>query len=167
MRNLQDVVDMWPGSIYATFGNKENLFKEALQYYAKVSLSRLSACNKAALSPLEARRTFVKSILIDAVESASSGMSMLVKSVAELTVENAELLSESKRLLSLIESEFAAIFKEAIERGEISTSKDSKYLAQYLQIQIIGVRTYAGAHDNALAIEVLIDDVFASSVVHG
>jgi TetR/AcrR family transcriptional repressor of nem operon len=94
-------------------------------------------------------------------------MSMLVKSVAELTVENAELLSESKRLLSLIESEFAAIFKEAIERGEISTSKDSKYLAQYLQIQIIGVRTYAGAHDDALAIEVLIDDVFASSVVHG
>jgi TetR/AcrR family transcriptional repressor of nem operon len=53
MRNLQDVVDMWPGSIYATFGNKENLFKEALQYYAKVSLSRLSACNKAALSPLK------------------------------------------------------------------------------------------------------------------
>lgn len=30
MRNLQDVVDMRPGSIYAAFGSKDNLFKEAL-----------------------------------------------------------------------------------------------------------------------------------------
>ncbi|MFA0500949.1 TetR/AcrR family transcriptional regulator, partial [Vibrio sp. 10N.222.46.A1] len=27
MRNLQDVIDMRPGSIYAAFGSKEGLFK--------------------------------------------------------------------------------------------------------------------------------------------
>jgi len=37
--------------------------------------------------------------------------------------ENAELLSEAKELLRLIESVFAATFKEAIELGEISASK--------------------------------------------
>ena len=167
MRNLHDVVDMRPGSIYATFGNKENLFKEALQHYAQVSFARLSACKKASSSPLDALRTFVKSVLIDGGKSAPSGMCMLVKSVAELTVENAELLSETKRLLSLIESEFAAIFKEAIEQGEISVSKDPKHLAQYLQIQVMGLRTYAGANDNALAIEALIDDIFDGSLIRG
>jgi TetR/AcrR family transcriptional repressor of nem operon len=167
MRNLQDVVDMRPGSIYATFGNKENLFKEALQHYAQVSFSRLSACKKASSSPLEALRVFVKSILIDTGKSVPSGMCMLVKSVAELTIENAELLLETKRLLSLIESEFAAIFKEAIEQGEISASKDPKHLAQYLQIQVMGLRTYVGANDNAQAIEALIDDIFDGSIVRG
>ena len=34
MRNLQEVIDMRPGSIYASFGSKEGLFKEALQHYA-------------------------------------------------------------------------------------------------------------------------------------
>ena len=30
MRNLQDVIDMRPGSIYAAFGSKDNLFKEVI-----------------------------------------------------------------------------------------------------------------------------------------
>ena len=165
MRNLQDVVDMRPGSIYATFGNKENVFKEALQHYAEVSLSRLSACKKASSSPIEALRMLVKSIVIN--PSAPSGMCMLVKSVTELTSENAELLSEAKRLLSLIEAAFAATFKEAIEQGEISASKDPNYLARYLQIQVMGIRTYARANDDDQTIEALIDDIFDSSIVRG
>ncbi|MFT6927639.1 MAG: TetR/AcrR family transcriptional repressor of nem operon [Psychromonas sp.] len=165
MRNLQDVVDLRPGSIYATFGNKENLFKEVLQHYAQVSLCRLSACKKASSSPLEALRMLVKNTLRDS--SAPNGMCMLVKSVAELTIENAELLSEAKRLLRLIESAFAATFKEAIEQGEISVSKDPNYLARYLQIQIMGLRTYAHANDHDQAIEALIDDIFDSSIVRG
>lgn len=167
MRNLQDVIDMRPGSIYATFGSKENLFKEVLQYYAQVGFSHLSACKKASSSPLEALRTFVKSIVINSGKSDPSGMCMLVKSVAELTVENGELLSETKRLLRLLETEFAAIFKEAMEQGEISASKDPNHLAQYLQIQVMGLRTYADANDDVQTIEALIDDIFDSSIVRG
>jgi TetR/AcrR family transcriptional regulator, transcriptional repressor for nem operon len=163
MRNLQDVVDMRPGSIYAAFGNKENLFKEALQHYAEISLSYLSACRKEAASPIEALRYFVKSVVIDKSKSAPSGMCMLVKSIAELTVENAELLSEAKRLLRLIESEFAAILKEAIEQGEISAAKDPNYLARYLQTQVMGIRTYARNSDNDDAVEELIDGIFNDS----
>ena len=158
---------MRPSSIYATFGNKENLFKEALQHYAEASLSHLSACKQEASSPIEALRTFVKSIAIDTRKSAPSGMYMLVKSVAELTAKNAELLSETKRLLRLIETEFAAILKEAIEQGEISKSKDPPHLARYLQIQLMGICTYARANDDDQAIEALIDDVFDSSIVRG
>ena len=36
MRNLQDVIDMRPGSIYACFGSKEGLFKEVLNNYAQI-----------------------------------------------------------------------------------------------------------------------------------
>lgn len=167
MRNLQEVVDMRPGSIYATFGSKENLYKEALQHYAKLSLSQLSACKKEVSSPIEALRTFFKRAVIDTRKSAPSGMCMLVKSVAELTVENAELLSEAKRLLHQIEFEFAVVLREAIEQGEISKSKDPNRLARYLQIQLMGIRTYARANDDDQAIEALINDIFDNSIICG
>ena len=32
MRHLQEVIDMRPGSIYAAFGSKEELFKHCLLY---------------------------------------------------------------------------------------------------------------------------------------
>ena len=34
MRDLQTTVDLRPGSIYAAFGSKDNLFKEAINHYA-------------------------------------------------------------------------------------------------------------------------------------
>lgn len=34
MRNIQQAMDMRPGSIYASFGSKEGLFQESLQHYA-------------------------------------------------------------------------------------------------------------------------------------
>ena len=37
MRNIQQATDLRPGSIYASFGSKEGVFKETLQDYVKVS----------------------------------------------------------------------------------------------------------------------------------
>ncbi len=41
MRNLQTEIDMRPGSIYAAFGSKDGLFKEALRNYADIALTQL------------------------------------------------------------------------------------------------------------------------------
>ncbi|MGB5599798.1 MAG: TetR/AcrR family transcriptional regulator, partial [Thiothrix litoralis] len=90
MRNLQEAIDMRPGSIYASFGSKEGLFKETLQHYANNSLARLKSHTQE--SPLEALREFLNSVVC-CQPQAPSNMCMLVKTISELTGDNAELLA--------------------------------------------------------------------------
>ena len=162
MRNLQDVIDMRPGSIYATFGSKEGLYKEAIQYYADMGLQQMEDCRKATSSPLDALKMFMKKLIIESYHSAPSGMCMLAKTVAELTEENAELLAEAKRLLNVLEGAFVGVLLQAQERGELDNSIDTVALARYIQVQILGLRSYLRVNDNYSDSDMdrLIDELF-------
>ncbi|TCI01796.1 TetR/AcrR family transcriptional regulator [Corallincola luteus] len=162
MRNLQDIIDMRPGSIYACFGSKEGLFKEALQHYAAMSLQQLQAC-KSAPSPINALKAFIKIAVIESQQVAPSGMCMLAKTIAELTDANADLLAEAKRLLRDVEAEFAEVIKAAKAHNEISESADPEQLARYIQIQLMGLRTYVRANDSSIPMAELIDEMFANA----
>ncbi|MFT5720556.1 MAG: TetR/AcrR family transcriptional repressor of nem operon [Motiliproteus sp.] len=160
MRNIQQAIDMRPGSIYASFGSKEGLFKETLQHYADTSLIRLNTSVRAASSPIEGLKLFIKDVVIGCRASAPSGMCMLVKTLSELTPENADLLAEAQRLLGTIETAFTALLVQAQVRGELDRSKDPERIARYLQVQLMGLRAYARANESDDQIRVLIEDVF-------
>ena len=87
-------------------------------------------------------------------------MCMLVKTITELTEDNAELLAESKRLLKVMEDAFAALLTQAQKQGELDKSRDTKRLARFIQMQLIGLRAYSRANSEA-KINELIDDAFA------
>ncbi|PWQ99843.1 TetR/AcrR family transcriptional regulator [Leucothrix pacifica] len=164
MRNLQEAIDMRPGSIYASFGSKEGLFKETLQYYADDSLALLKSYAEDNDSPLEALREFLTSVVINQ-KQAPSNMCMLVKTISELTDDNAELLADAKQLLSGVEVEFAELFTQAQAKGELDSAKDPKRLASLLQMQLMGLRAYARANEGSdQEIKALTDDAFASLV---
>lgn len=160
MRQLQEHIDMRPGSIYAAFGNKEGLYKEALQSYTNQGLEQLRQCIQGSSSPLEGLKAFIRFMVLDSHQSAPSEMCLLVKSIAELTDDNTELLCESKRLLATIEMAFADILIEAQQQNEISADKDPVRLSRFLQTQLIGLRAYAKANGTENISE-LIDDAFA------
>ena len=162
MRNLQEKIDLRPGSIYASFGSKEGLFKETLQHYANKSLALLKSLEDAHQSPLDALREFLSSVVISQTQ-APSNMCMLVKTISELTDENAELLAIAQQLLGKVEAAFAELFAQAQANGELDSSKDPKRLASLLQMQVMGLRAYARANEGSEAdIKALTDDAFAS-----
>ncbi len=164
MRNLQEAIDMRPGSIYASFGSKEGLFKETLQHYADDSLALLRSYAKENEPPLAALREFLMSVVVNQ-KQAPSNMCMLVKTISELTDDNAELLADAKQLLGGVELEFAKLFTQAQARGELDGSKDPKRLASLLQMQLMGLRAYARANEGSdQEIKALTDDAFASLV---
>ena len=164
MRNLQETIDMRPGSIYASFGSKEGLFKETLQHYATNSLTTLQSFANANESPLEALRAFLSHVVICQTQ-APSNMCMLVKTISELTDNNAELLVEAQKLLGNVESAFAELFVQAQANGELDSSKDPKRLASLFQMQVMGLRAYARANESSEAdIKALTDDAFASLI---
>jgi len=161
MRNLQDVIDMRPGSIYAAFGSKENLFKEALNRYAQESTDQLASSMAQEETALGGLKRFIRNVTLCDKKTVPSGMCMIVKSVAELTQDdNPDLLACATAILESVEASFDLIFQQAIDNGEISGGKSPAELARYLQVQIMGLKTYVQATNNLEAIEKLIDDVF-------
>ncbi len=161
MRNLQDVVDMRPGSIYAAFGSKDNLFKEALNRYAETSAENLADSMAQETTVLGGLKRFLRNVIICNKGTTPSGMCMIVKSVAELTQNDSpDLLAQAKGILQTIEASFTNIFQQAINNGEINTQKSPAELARYFQIQLIGLRTYAQVTNDINAVEKFIDDIF-------
>ncbi|PAU40278.1 TetR family transcriptional regulator [Vibrio coralliilyticus] len=160
MRHLQEVIDMRPGSIYAAFGSKEELFKQALSHYTQMGISKLEQFKSQNDSPLAALKAFVKHLVLQSKKGAPDGMCMLAKSVAELTEANQDLLDEARHSLRLMESQFELVLQQAQQQGELSADKDTHRLASHVQIQIAGLRTYAKANNNPELLESLIDDMF-------
>ncbi|MCL1051480.1 TetR/AcrR family transcriptional regulator [Shewanella abyssi] len=161
MRNLQDVIDMRPGSIYAAFGSKEGLFKEALTRYTQAGIAQLVLSRASANSPIAALTAFMKLMIIENRGSAPSAMCMLAKTVAELTDEHLELLETAKQSLKTMEHEFEKLIIEAQSIGEVSKDKDAKQLARHIQVQISGLRTYSRTCDDDAPLSEMIDDIFA------
>ncbi|TKF01365.1 TetR/AcrR family transcriptional regulator [Vibrio kanaloae] len=160
MRNLQDVIDMRPGSIYATFGSKEGLFKETLARYTELGILNLNRFRSETESPIKALENFVKRAVVESKQSAPNGMCMLAKTVAELTDEHAELLAKAKKALKIMEGEFAKVIAESQELGEISKEREPTQLARHVQVQIAGLRTYAKTCDDIDLLNSMVEDVF-------
>jgi TetR/AcrR family transcriptional repressor of nem operon len=160
MRNLQEVIDMRPGSIYASFGSKEGLFREALNHYANMGIAGLMECVEKTTSPMHALQLFMQQLVVGSKKKAPSCMCMLAKTVGELTDDNADLLAETKRLLAKIEGEFATLLIKAQEIGEIDKTKDVIKLARHIQVQTLGLRTYARTCDDSALLESMVQDVF-------
>lgn len=160
MRNLQDAIDMRPGSIYAEFGSKDGVFKASLEHYAQLGLAELDRLYQLSESPLETLKRFIKQAVIDSQEAAPSCMCMLAKTVAELTHEQRELLEVAKKALKSVEDQFAKLIEEAQEKGEVKKEKDAQELARFLQIQITGLRVYAKTSDDNGPLEKMINELF-------
>lgn len=85
MRDIQQALDMRPGSIYARFQSKEGLFKLVVERYAENSAKRLKQV-KEAESPLNALYCFFETALTVPNEQRYMRQCLLVKSIAELDI---------------------------------------------------------------------------------
>lgn len=160
MRNLQDEIDMRPGSIYTAFGSKNGLFTEALRNYTDMVIAQLNQFRDEANSPIEALKAFMKALVIDTQCNAPNGMCMLTKTIGELNDEHQELIDITKDHLGEVSTEFADIIEEAKQTGELSQYKNTHDLASHVQIQITGLRTYAKLQPDQEKLEAMIDDIF-------
>lgn len=160
MRNLQDEIDMRPGSIYAAFGNKDGLFKEALRNYTDMGLTQFQLFRNEHTSPLKALKAFVKKYVIDTQETAPNGVCMLSKTIGELTEEHQDLIDITKTHLDEIAAEFAKLIKEAQAIGEVTSEKTAEELATHVQIQITGLRTFGKMNNNKELLETKVEDIF-------
>lgn len=158
MRDIQDALDMRPGSIYARFKSKEGLFQLVVEHYVENSKAKLNAVAEAT-SPCTALHSFFTQALINPEEYRFMRQCLLVKSITELDVIGEQGKQAVVEGMAALQQCFAGIVSRAIECQELPTSTPVDLAANWLQNQFVGLRAFAlMQHDNA-AIATMIDKV--------
>lgn len=161
-RDLQQVLDMRPGSIYAAFGSKEQLYREALEHYSQEMSELLSQCITDAGSPLAGLEMFFHRVIIDLCDSNPCEICMLAKTLTEVRETQPERMALARQLLKLTEDRFMDILQQAKECGEIAERADPRILAKQLQVQMIGLRIYMKASRNPKSLSEQISSIFSN-----
>ncbi|MFI2811175.1 MULTISPECIES: TetR/AcrR family transcriptional regulator [Microbulbifer] len=159
-RDIQQAIDMRPGSIYAAFGSKSGLFREVLQFYAANMTEQLARSLAAADTVVGGLQVFFRRVLLEGGDDAPSELCLLAKSLSELDEEEGELLRETRQLLAATEAEFRSQVERAVSRGELPTHTDAALLARQLQVQLIGLRSYLRATGNRAAVNEIVGHLF-------
>lgn len=163
MKQIEQALDMRPGSIYATFGSKDGLFSEALASYAQQGGADLSEHMAGYDSIVEGLQAYLRKIAGSCadIDCAPARACLIVKTLLEASNTNPALYSQAQSVLAAIEASFAELLESARNRGEIAAQTDCRRLARLLQSQIMGLRSMAERNLSATELERLGDDMAA------
>jgi TetR/AcrR family transcriptional regulator, transcriptional repressor for nem operon len=141
-RDLQDAINMRPGSIYAAFGSKEGLYSESLKDYTLQMKTKINACLARSDSILGGLQLFVEDVVVNENSHAPSVICMLVKANSEFTERDTHLSALSLNLAAQFESYLSTLFAQAIQNNELNNSVSALDYARFFQVQLTGLRTY-------------------------
>lgn len=159
LKDIEAALDMRPGSIYAAFGSKEELFRSALTLYAETGHARLEEILSSAPSPLEGLAAHVRALARPTERQDPSQACMLMKTVLEMSSKDSELRATAEEMLRRTETAFSEAFRAAQDLGQIPADKDPERLASRLQAEIMGLRAYSQRSDSFERIEGLANDI--------
>ncbi|TGN39387.1 TetR/AcrR family transcriptional regulator [Marinobacter confluentis] len=163
MKQIEQALDMRPGSIYATFGSKDKLFSEALNAYVARGNTVLGGLLNQPGPIIDALQDYLRNIAIACHPDSSepSRACMLVKTLLEASYTHSSIADQANELLYGIEQSFAAALTRARDRGELKPDTDCQRLARLVQAQIMGLRAFAQRETSAEQVSQLADDMAA------
>lgn len=141
-RDLQEAINMRPGSIYAAFGSKEGLYSESLKDYTVQMKSQIDGFLANSDSVVGGLRAFVENVIIKTKDCSPSAICMLVKANSEFAEKDASLYELSLDLSVKFEAYLTTLFAQAIKNSELSSNLTALEYAQFFQVQFTGLRGY-------------------------
>lgn len=159
LKDIERVLDMRPGSIYATFGSKEDLFREALDRYAARAMAELERVMAAEQSPLGGLVAYVRMLGGLRERDETCEACMLVKSLVEFGDREEAVRYRVEDLLSRMERRFTERLVQAQKAGEVAADLDPERLGRRLQADVVGLRTYAERDVDDDAVRDLAEDI--------
>lgn len=163
MKQIEEALDMRPGSIYATFGSKDGLFREALTSYAQKGGAELHEHLAAHTSVLDGLQEYLRHTARQSKpgEETPSRACMIVKTLLEASNTNAAMADQANTILNTIEESLTELLGQAKVQGELAPDTDCARLARLLQAQLIGLRAFAQRDIDPEHVTGLADDMAA------
>jgi len=158
-RDLQEAINMRPGSIYSAFGSKEGLYIESLRDYTVQMESQIKECLSTSDTILGGLRAFVEDV-ITKKESAPSAICMLVKANCEFADKDSNLYQLSLDLIDKFENYLSVLFEQAIAKNELGNNISAQEYARFFEVQFTGLRGYFNRPGVESLAQPMIDQMF-------
>ncbi len=159
LKDLETVLQMKPGSIYAAFSSKENLYLLALERYFETSRAGFRTRMAAAASPLAGLAAHIRSYASLAPDDAARQACMLTKTLLDTRNTDPAIAAQTCAYLAEMRAEFAATFEQAKATGELPPQADTMRLAHRFQANISALRLELHLGSGADAIATLAEDM--------
>jgi AcrR family transcriptional regulator len=140
LKDLEAALNMKPGSIYAAFTSKENLYLLAIERYFTASRRGFLAEMAKHKSPLAGLAAQFQNYVTLAEGDPSRQACMLMKTLVDTKSTDPQLAEASRAYLDQMCAEFAQVFTAARDAGEIAADADPKRLARRYQANITALR---------------------------
>ena len=140
LKDLEATLRMKPGSIYAAFTNKENLYMLALERYFEKSRAMFRSQVVGAASPLDALADHFRAYARLAPNDKSRQACMLTKTMVDTRTTDPAIAAATRNYLSAMQNEFRAAFSSAQTAGELTDSADPNRLAHRFQANVSALR---------------------------
>ncbi|MEH6651619.1 MAG: TetR/AcrR family transcriptional regulator [Motiliproteus sp.] len=133
-------------SLYAAFGNKEQLFTAALDHYMEEARTKFLCLTDPSDAPLKARlKTFLYGIVDGVTDCESPKGCLFVKTTCEsggvgIPEEVTALLRDVEQEM---ETELTELFEAELQRGQLPEGTQVKNIALYLQLVMSGLSVQA------------------------
>jgi TetR/AcrR family transcriptional regulator, transcriptional repressor for nem operon len=134
-------------SLYDTFGDKRQLYLEALNSYSVANVTALNEIFRKASSPMSALRNILLSMAAETPEVRLRGC-MGVNSISEFGVQDPDVAAITKMSGLLLRSTLERVLNDAKAAGELDPSLDERKAAKFLHATMLGIRVRARAGDS-------------------
>jgi TetR/AcrR family transcriptional regulator, transcriptional repressor for nem operon len=140
-RDLEKATGLGTSSIYNSFGDKESLFFETLQYYLDAEQLKVSQSIKGSASALQALKALIECLLQKGGTSEIKGMGcFMVNSITELANHHPRLSQFAIDARTGAIAKLKELLQKAQQQGEIPVENDPNQLAVYLHTVIMGLK---------------------------
>lgn len=140
LKDLEGALSMKPGSIYAAFDSKENLYLLSLERYFETSRANMKAQLAQASSPLAGLASHFRSFVNLSPQDATRQACMLTKTLVDTQGTDPGIAQVTKDYLAQMREEFARTFAAARTAGELPASADPDRLARRFQANLTALR---------------------------
>ena len=140
LKDLEATLHMKPGSIYAAFSSKENLYLLSLEHYFETARARLRTQLLQASSLLAGLGEHLRSYARLSQGDTARQVCMLTKTLVDTRSTDPLIAQKTQEYLGWIRSEFATAFDRAKALGELPADADSNRLARRFQANITALR---------------------------
>lgn len=159
MKDLEAALSMHPGSIYAAFESKEQLFVRSLERYGERMAAERAAALAGARSPLAGLATYVRRVHPIARDDLPARACMLAKTAFETGWGPGPVRAALDRLLARTEDGLIEVFRAAQAAGELAPDADPVRLAQRLHVELMGLGVYAQRPERGAATVALAEAI--------
>lgn len=161
---LVKATGLLPGSLYASFGNKEGLFVACLEHYSAGADKMRTEFEAAAETPLGVVRSFFREMITQSADEKCRRGCFLVNASLECDDSEETIKRSVRGCMERGETWLRAQLDAARDAGELQSATDTAQLAACLMGSIFGFRVMSRAQEDAAKIESVATTMFESLV---